>query len=193
MHLRCFDLIHTQKRSNKNFINGRKIQSLDINVTLIYQSMYSSYIVNKKSPVIFWLDWQKYKSFPCLIVYSTAFSQAYNYDTSKILGWMQSRTMDYGRPVRKSPTLHSPKSIPTSKVLSTTEAYFVCHIRFSDFFDLCLHWMSVVRGCNGWKYFSWEHRHTYCGHSLGTKTKFCPLLTTYLLPVDIWEAFLTLK
>ena len=66
--LQCFDLIHAPKRSNKNFINGRKIQSLDINVTLIHQSMYSSYMINKKYPVIFWLDWQKYKSFPCLIV-----------------------------------------------------------------------------------------------------------------------------
>ena len=45
--LQCFDLIHAPKRSNKNFINGRKIRSLDINVTLIHQSMYSSYIITK--------------------------------------------------------------------------------------------------------------------------------------------------
>ena len=56
---------------------------------------------------------------------------------------------DYGRPVRKSPSLHGRKSTPTPKFLSTAEAYFVCHIRpiFSDIFDLCLHWVSVVRVC----------------------------------------------
>ena len=35
---------------------------------------------------------------------------------------------DYGRPVRKSPSLHGRKSTPTPKILGTTEAYFVCHI-----------------------------------------------------------------
>ena len=49
---------------------------------------------------------------------------------------------DYGRPVRKS--------TPTPKFLGTAEAYFVCHIgphrpTFSDFFDLSLHWVFVVR------------------------------------------------
>ena len=35
---------------------------------------------------------------------------------------------DYGRPVRKSPSLHDRKSTPTPKFLATAEAYFVCHI-----------------------------------------------------------------
>ena len=35
---------------------------------------------------------------------------------------------DYGRPVRKSPSLHGRKSTPTPKFLGTAEAYFVCHI-----------------------------------------------------------------
>ena len=35
---------------------------------------------------------------------------------------------DYGRPVRKSPSLHGLKSNPNPKVLDTAEAYFVCHI-----------------------------------------------------------------
>ena len=53
-----------------------------------------------------------------------------------------------GRPVRKSPSLHGQKSTPTSKFLGTAEAYFVCHIgpNFQISFDLCLHWVSVVRG-----------------------------------------------
>ena len=34
---------------------------------------------------------------------------------------------DYGRPVRKSPSLHSQKSNPNPKFLSTAEANFVCH------------------------------------------------------------------
>ena len=55
MYLQCLIVIHAPKRSNNNFINGMKIQSLDINVALIHQSMYSSYIIIKKSPVIFWL------------------------------------------------------------------------------------------------------------------------------------------
>jgi hypothetical protein len=49
--------------------------------------------------------------------------------------------------VRKSPSLHGRKSNPNPKFLGTAEAYFVCHIgpNFSDFFDLCLHWVSAVR------------------------------------------------
>ena len=35
---------------------------------------------------------------------------------------------DYGRPVRKSPSLHGRKSNPNPKLLGTAEAYFVCHI-----------------------------------------------------------------
>ena len=38
------------------------------------------------------------------------------------------QTTDYGRPVRKWPSLHSRKSIPTPRFLGTAEAYFVCHI-----------------------------------------------------------------
>ena len=36
--------------------------------------------------------------------------------------------MDYGRPVRKSPSLHGRKSTRTPKFLGAAEAYFVCHI-----------------------------------------------------------------
>ena len=35
---------------------------------------------------------------------------------------------DYGRPVRKSPSLHGRKSTPTPKILGTAKAYLVCHI-----------------------------------------------------------------
>ena len=35
---------------------------------------------------------------------------------------------DYGRPVRKSPSLHGRKSTPNPKFLGTAKAYFVCHI-----------------------------------------------------------------
>ena len=35
---------------------------------------------------------------------------------------------DYGRPVRKPPSLHGQKSTPTPKFLGTAEAYYVCHI-----------------------------------------------------------------
>ena len=35
---------------------------------------------------------------------------------------------DYGRPVKKLPSLHGQKSTPTPKILSTAEAYLVCHI-----------------------------------------------------------------
>ena len=34
---------------------------------------------------------------------------------------------DYGRQMRKSPSLHSQKSTPTPKFLGTAKAYFVCH------------------------------------------------------------------
>ena len=54
---------------------------------------------------------------------------------------------DYRRPVRKSTSLHCPKSTPTAKFLGTAEAYFCLphQLKFSDFFDLCLHWVSIVR------------------------------------------------
>ena len=35
---------------------------------------------------------------------------------------------DYGRPVRKSPSLQGRKSIPNPKFICTAEAYFVCYI-----------------------------------------------------------------
>ena len=39
-----------------------------------------------------------------------------------------SLTTDYGRQVRKLPSLHNRKITPTPKFLGTTEAYFVFHI-----------------------------------------------------------------
>ena len=36
--------------------------------------------------------------------------------------------MDYGRPARKSPSLHGRKSNPNPKFIGTAEAYFVCQI-----------------------------------------------------------------
>ena len=35
---------------------------------------------------------------------------------------------DYGRRVRKSPSLHGRKSTPIPKFLGTAKGYFVCHI-----------------------------------------------------------------
>ena len=44
-------------------------------------------------------------------------------------GWQfKAVRTDYGRPVRKSPSLHGPKSNPNPKFIGTVEAYFVCHI-----------------------------------------------------------------
>ena len=37
-------------------------------------------------------------------------------------------TMDYGRLVRKSLSLHGQKSTPTPKFLDMAKAYFACHI-----------------------------------------------------------------
>ena len=60
-------------------------------------------------------------------------------------------TMDYGRLVRKSPSLHGQKSSPTPKFLGTAEAYFVCYIgpNFQislNYAYIAMHWVSVVRG-----------------------------------------------
>ena len=62
--------------------------------------------------------------------------------------WLSVKHTDYGRPVRKSPSLHGQKSTPTPKFLGTTEAFFCLphQPKFSDFFNLCLHGVSVVRG-----------------------------------------------
>ena len=35
-------------------------------------------------------------------------------------------TTDYGRPLKKSPSLYGRKPIPNPKFLGTAEAYFVC-------------------------------------------------------------------
>ena len=59
-----------------------------------------------------------------------------------------SNSTDYGRPVRKSPSLQGQKSTPTPKFLGMAEAYFVRLPHwpiFSGIFDLCLHGVSVVR------------------------------------------------
>ena len=50
---------------------------------------------------------------------------------------------DYGRPVKKLPSLHGQKSNPTPKFLGTAEAYFFCHI--GPIFQICL--IFVFIGC----------------------------------------------
>ena len=56
---------------------------------------------------------------------------------------------DFGRPVKKSPSLHGRKSTPTPKFLGTAEAYFVRHIgqnfQISLIYAFIHHWVSVVR------------------------------------------------
>ena len=46
----------------------------------------------------------------------------------KMSGCTLMLTTDYGRPVRKSPSLHGRKSNPNPKFIGTSEAYLVCHI-----------------------------------------------------------------
>ena len=48
----------------------------------------------------------------------------------------------YGRLVRKSPSLHGRKSTSTPKFLGIF--YLPHRPKFSDFFDLRLHWVSVA-------------------------------------------------
>ena len=57
---------------------------------------------------------------------------------------------DYGRPERKWPLLHGRKFNPNPKFLGMAAAYFVYHIGpiFQILFDLCLHWVSIVRVCD---------------------------------------------
>ena len=50
---------------------------------------------------------------------------------------------DYGRPVRKLPSLHGRKSNPNPKFLGTAEAYFVCCI--GPNFQISL--IYVITGC----------------------------------------------
>ena len=56
--------------------------------------------------------------------------------------------MEYGRPVKKSPSQHRWKSNPKPKSICTAKAYFVLHIgpKFQVFLNSCLHWVSVVLG-----------------------------------------------
>ena len=57
-------------------------------------------------------------------------------------------TTDYGRPVRKSPSLHGQKSTPNPKFLGTAKAYFVCHI--GPIFQISLIYAFI--GCPLWQY-----------------------------------------
>ena len=50
---------------------------------------------------------------------------------------------NYERPMRKSPSLHGRKSTPTPKFCRYHRSIF-CLPKFSDFFDWCLHWVSVI-------------------------------------------------
>ena len=54
---------------------------------------------------------------------------------------------DYGRPVRKLPSLHGRKSNPQSQIFRYGRSIFCLPHRpkISYFFDLCFHWVSVVR------------------------------------------------
>ena len=53
--------------------------------------------------------------------------------------------MDYGRLVRKSPSLHDQKSNLNPKCIGTAEAYFFLQHqpKILGFFDLCVHWVSA--------------------------------------------------
>ena len=57
-------------------------------------------------------------------------------------------TMDYGCPVRKFTFDARPKINSQSQIFRYGRSIFCLSHRpkFSDFFDLCLHWVSVVRG-----------------------------------------------
>ena len=50
---------------------------------------------------------------------------------------------DYGRPVRKSSSLHGRKSTPNPKFLGAAEAYFVCHV--SPKFQISLIYVFIGR------------------------------------------------
>jgi hypothetical protein len=67
-------------------------------------------------------------------------------DGKKLIAQSYSYISDYGHPVRKSPSLYGRKSTPTPKWKA--EAYIFCMPirpnKFSDFFDLCLHWVFVI-------------------------------------------------
>ena len=62
-------------------------------------------------------------------------------------------TTDDGCMIRKWPGEHGRELHPKSKFLVTTEAYLSATFgqNISDFFDLYLHWVSVVRESTGWK------------------------------------------
>ena len=52
-----------------------------------------------------------------------------------------SMSTDYWHPVRKLPSLRGRKSTTTPKFLDAADAH---QPKFSDFFEVCLHWVSVV-------------------------------------------------
>ena len=78
---------------------------------------------------------------------ASALTKVYHFCRSKNLG------TDYGRPERKKPSLHGRKFTPNPKIFRYGGSIFCLPHRpnFSDIFDLCLHWVSVVRGLNAFK------------------------------------------
>ena len=58
--------------------------------------------------------------------------------------------------MRKPPSLHDQKSPPVSKFLRYSQSIFSLSNRpkFSDFFDLCLHGLFIVRGKETWGFWA---------------------------------------
>jgi hypothetical protein len=61
----------------------------------------------------------------CCLKHTSRLIKVYMY---KRMYHMSQQTTDYGRPVRKSPSLNCRKSNPNPKFIGTAKAYFVCHI-----------------------------------------------------------------
>ena len=75
-------------------------------------------------------------------VYNSKGLRCLQLQRGRSLTWLTLLT-DYGRPVRKLPSLHSWKSTYTPKVFATAEAYFVRHI--GPNFQISLIWAFI--GC----------------------------------------------
>ena len=66
--------------------------------------------------------------FQNIVAWCPILSISSNFSIFMLSSCILCKTTDYGRPVRKLPSLHSQKSNPNPKFLGTAEAYFVCHI-----------------------------------------------------------------
>ena len=108
-------------RVGKMYVNENRVFQCLVEWHLLLFQFYYSLEYGLWSSIVYVLKWEERSGCLCLDL-----QQGVYFEWSKYL--LMLWITDYGRPVRKSPSLHGQKSNPNHKFLGTAKAYFVCHI-----------------------------------------------------------------